>query len=597
MKLWKRFAATMLTAAMAVSAVGCGQTTNTGSSDSGNSTVKESTAKENTASTEAQTVEAEGEFSWLNTSGTLPIVEEGTEKKLAMAILMDVNSGEPEDMWLYQFIEEHMNIDIEVTKFTNNNKAEFISMAFADDDLPDIIIGGGFSASDLMNYGAYEGQLLDLAPYITEELTPNLYAIYEEHPEYKEGVSDTDGHIWSLGYINDPADRGQIPRMFVNYDWLEDAGLEVPQTTDELLTVLRAFKERGEDIVPMGGSSTSAAPTVYILNAFGYNTTDANGRSICLRDGKVVLPAADREAYGAYLEYMNTLYTEGLIHPDYFTMDGTTTKAIVSAGNVGFIAQAPFVYMSDFSSWWGAEALTSDYNTEAFWPASMSSISSGGFVVSADCEEPELAMAFADWFFNEEHYEMSGSGPADTQTEYLGDVLGFHVDEETKTETWTEFAENTDKYASKNDYLYQNVMLWGFKILGLGSASGALVRQRVAGIENPDDGYADVTSAERDSELRKTITDGEQHFRLALQDTLCPVVETGFPNAVYLDAETAVEMNNLKTVLNEYASAETAKFITGARPLSELDDYFDQMEALGALDYVKVYQDYYDAMQ
>ena len=206
-------------------------------------------------------------------------------------------------------------------------------------------------------------------------------------------------------------------------------------------------------------------------------------------------------------------------------------------------------------------------------------------------------MAFADWFFNEEHYEMSGSGPADTQTEYLGDVLGFHVDEETKTETWTEFAENTDKYASKNDYLYQNVMLWGFKILGLGSASGALVRQRVAGIENPDDGYADVTSAERDSELRKTITDGEQHFRLALQDTLCPVVETGFPNAVYLDAETAVEMNNLKTVLNEYASAETAKFITGARPLSELDDYFDQMEALGALDYVKVYQDYYDAMQ
>ena len=56
-------------------------------------------------------------------------------------------------------------------------------------------------------------------------------------------------------------------------------------------------------------------------------------------------------------------------------------------------------------------------------------------------------------------------------------------------------------------------------------------------------------------------------------------------------------MGNLATVLREYARTESAKFITGARPLSELDDYFDQMEALGALDFVKVYQDYYDAMQ
>ena len=108
---------------------------------------------------------------------------------------------------------------------------------------------------------------------------------------------------------------------------------------------------------------------------------------------------------------------------------------------------------------------------------------------------------------------------------------------------------------------------------------------------------ADVTSPESDSDLRKTITDGEQHFRLALQDTLCPVVETGYPNSVYLDAETSVEMGNLATVLREYARTESAKFITGARPLSELNDYFDQLEALGAVDYVKVYQDYYDAMQ
>ena len=252
MKLWKRFAATMLTVAMAATTVGCGQTTsNSGTSDSGSKNAESA----GTQATELPVAESEGKLSWLNTAGTLPIVEEGTEKTLSMAIMMSEDSGEPEEQWLYQFIEEHMNINLEVTKFTGNNKSEFISMAFADDDLPDIIIGASFSTADLMTYGAYEGQLMDLAPYITEELTPNLCAIYEEHPEYKDVVTDNDGHVWSLGYINNVADRGQIPRAFINYDWLEEAGLDVPETTDELLTVLRAFKERGDDIVPMGGTA------------------------------------------------------------------------------------------------------------------------------------------------------------------------------------------------------------------------------------------------------------------------------------------------------------------------------------------------------
>ena len=38
---------------------------------------------------------------------------------------------------------------------------------------------------------------------------------------------------------------------------------------------------------------------------------------------------------------------------------------------------------------------------------------------------------------------------------------------------------------------------------------------------------------------------------------------------------------------------ETAKFITGQRDISELNDYFDEIEALGATEYVQIYADYY----
>ncbi len=47
----------------------------------------------------------------------------------------------------------------------------------------------------------------------------------------------------------------------------------------------------------------------------------------------------------------------------------------------------------------------------------------------------------------------------------------------------------------------------------------------------------------------------------------------------------------------EYAEQESAKFITGARPLSELDAYFDEIERLGAKEFVKYYEDYYKALK
>ncbi len=584
----KRVLAMILAATMMLSVVACGG--------------KEEAPAEapTTESSETAAPAETDEFAWLNTSGTLPIVAEGTEKTLRMAIRMDVNSPNPEDTWFFKFIEEEMNINLEVDKFTKENISEYIAMMFADGDLPDIIIDGGLGTADLINYGLVEGQIMDLAPYINEKNTPNLYKIYQENPEYKTAVTDGEGHVWSLGYINDPADRGQIARAFLNYDWLEEAGLEVPTTLDDFLDVLRAFKERGKDVVPMGGAANAAPPLYYIINAFGYNTQDASGLSIALRDGKVVLPAADKEAWGAYLETLNTMYDEGLIHPDYFTMDGTATSAILAEDRVGFIPQAPFVFQADNAkAWWGAVPLTSEYNDTPFWPVG-NSVSAGKFVVSADCEEPELAMAFADWFFNAENYAMSANGPSSTQTEYHYDMTGgYIVDPETKALSWADIEANPDLYASSNDLLNKKILLQAARVLGLGSKSDALVRMKLSGMEDATDGYPDVSDPAIQGELRKEMSnsDGEMLFRSAMEDTMVPYTETGYPYVVYLDADTALRANNLLVAIKEYVTQETAKFVTGARSLDELDAYYAELDKLGVEEYVQIYADYYEAIK
>lgn len=577
-KTWKKWMAILLVACSAVAMTGC---------------LKTSVEKPLSDYTEP------GDLSWLNTSGTLPLVNEGTEKGLTIAVCMDSSSRTPENTWFYQFIEEQMNINISVIRFTSTNASRYLSLIFADNDLPDIIIGGGFAASDLMNCGALEGQLVDLAPYITEELTPNLYQIYSENPEYLSAVADKEGHIWSLGYINDPTDRGQIERVFWNYDWLEQLGLEVPTTLDEALTALRAFKTLGDNIIPVGGAAEANSLGVFFLNAFGYNTNNCDGLEVCLRDGELVLPVADREAYGAYLTFMHTLYSEGLISSNYFTMNEDKMSSIVSEGRNGLIAQAPFVYMSDTSAWWGAVPLTSDYNDEAFWPAKNSAVSCGGFVITSACQEVELAMAFADWFYAPENYDLCVNGPCDLQTEYLGDVSGYHItlDETTNsaTRTWTDYVNNKNKYGTKNKYLKKVVQLWGFKKFGLGATTDAVQFQYLLNDDTISDGYADVSAEGIDSYYRKTIVnDGEQHFRCALEDTLVPYVTTeGMLGYTYLDAEMSVEVGNMYTAIKEYAASESAKFITGRRDLSELDAYFDEIEALGAKKYVEIYKEYY----
>ena len=592
--LKKKVLAALLSAGMVLSMAACGNQ-GKGVESGSQSQAAESKTAETAATGEAAKAD---ELDWLDRSGNLPLVKEGTDKSLTVAVKMRPDSGDPEDTWAYKFITEVMNIDMEIIKFTDQNAGEYLSLTFADGDLPDVIIGGGLTATDLVKYGAVEGQLLDLAPYINETNMPNLTKLYEENPHYKTAVTDSEGHIYSLGYINDPTDKGQISRAYIRYDWLEEDNLEVPTTLDEFVNMLRVFKQRGDDYYPMGGAYNASNPCIILLSAFGYNTTSAKGTAIATRNGKVVLPIADREAYGAYLTTMHTLYEEGLINPDFYTIDADSSNAVISSGRAGFVAQAPGLFMDDLSAWWGAKPLTSEYNDTPLWPASTSTLSVGGFVVSAECEEIELALAFADWFYEptSQNYTMMMEGPASNQTEYLLGEPGFEINPDTHTMEYTSL--DTSLYANKSEYVTKKLSLWNYKTFGYGVADTFYVYQRMAGFSEEElvDVYPERSPEADDSQLRNVVSDLDTHFRLANEDTLVPYVQVGIqPNNIYLDSETSAYVADLLTAVKEYGEQESAKFVTGARPLSELDKYFDEIEELGALEIVEIYAKHYNA--
>ena len=116
MKNWKRFTALGLTAVMLCGMlVGCGN-----SKDVDSSKTKQTAEQESAGQQTEESQETVNELAWLNSSQTLPLVEEGTEKTLRIYVNMPTDSPEPEDTWFYKFIENAMNINLEVTKFTDD---------------------------------------------------------------------------------------------------------------------------------------------------------------------------------------------------------------------------------------------------------------------------------------------------------------------------------------------------------------------------------------------------------------------------------------------------------------------------------------------
>ena len=137
-------------------------------------------------------------------------------------------------------------------------------------------------------------------------------------------------------------------RQFINQQWLDQLGLSMPTTWDELYEVLVAFKEKDangngdpNDEIPMdwpGGIGGYFNPAV-LLGDMGITLTDGGGQGYFVEDGQVKNFLTD-ERYKTMVVFLNKLYKAGLINPEVFTHDYTKFQSIArgegDTAKVGF---------------------------------------------------------------------------------------------------------------------------------------------------------------------------------------------------------------------------------------------------------------------
>ncbi|AGC67237.1 putative ABC-type sugar transport system, periplasmic component [Thermoclostridium stercorarium subsp. stercorarium DSM 8532] len=241
-----------------------------------------------------------------------------------------------DNMWFYQELEKKTNIHIEWELVKDADWNTKLNLMFASGDWPDMILRGEV---DIEEYGVNQGILVPLDDYI-EKYMPNYYSRLYLNDAYVS-IPASDGKMYYIGNLI-AQNVNHESHWFINKTWLDNLGLEIPKTVDELTNVLRAFRDsdpnrNGEkDEIPMSaGGLTNHIQGVYTyfaqfgvpLQYFVYACIDDNQ--------KVVFPGY-LPGFRDACEWLHLCYREGLLDPEAITQDSNVWGTKMNAGRVGY---------------------------------------------------------------------------------------------------------------------------------------------------------------------------------------------------------------------------------------------------------------------
>jgi putative aldouronate transport system substrate-binding protein len=255
------------------------------------------------------------------------------DKPTEISIMTMFYSPEPpdENNGVLKEIEKRTNTKLKVSWNSPNNYSEKMNVTLASGDVPDLML-----VSDpfvpVVRKAAAQGAFWDLTPHYNNY--PTLAAFPKESWEY---TKMEDAKNYGVPRVR-PTDGGGFP--YIRKDWLDQLGLQVPQTMDDLHNVWKAFVEKDpdgngkQDTIGYSGylGQNDMASYSWIESVFNNSHGDWK-----LANGKLVnssLLSGTRDA----LVYLNNAYKEKLIPEDIAILKDSQSKDMVKSGKSGMYA-------------------------------------------------------------------------------------------------------------------------------------------------------------------------------------------------------------------------------------------------------------------
>ncbi|GIP35477.1 extracellular solute-binding protein [Paenibacillus sp. J2TS4] len=480
----------------------------------------------------------------------LPIVNEPITLRIAGSY--DARTGSNwNELETIKAINEGTNINIEWQLSPGSDWAEKRNLLLAaSKDLPDVMLK--VTTSDVVTYGS-QGVFIPLEDLI-DKYAPNLVHFLEQYPEVRNAITAPDGHIYSLPLANMAEyKRSDGNILWINTTWLEKVGMEMPTTTDEFREALRAFKAQGMEIPLTGIYNGGQYGFGFLYGSFG--TLD---QKFLVKDDKVEFVRATPE-YKEVIKYLHSLYAEGLIDQEAFSLESQQMFSKLSAGEEATIGA--------FFGWSPDQITGVGYNWDYESPIAPlkgpdgqqasgymnAQIDVGIFTITKANKHPEATMRWVDRAFEPEMSFMLRQGPnrvkklPDNTYEIVPEPEGFSAGEWRVKET----PYNSFVYGFTNE------------------------QQEQLDVTNLKEGRLDPDSPEW-YELRK------------------PYLEKWIYPQVLFTNEQYNGINRYQTDIGNYTDQTAGKWITTGGIEEEWEQYIKTLNQMGLEDYIGIYQQAYD---
>ena len=332
-------------------------------------------------------------------------------------ILAGWTSESPNDTTVQKVMKENLGIDYSVEYMQSSDYMTTLNLKLSSgSELPDVMIFP--YDKKVENALITADSVMKLNDIYTSSKLINIPKISAEVQSYiKNNKGD---QMWIPGYYaleyNDPWPGWKVDAWWVRSDLIEQAGLTMADigTIDGLENTMRAFAKlkdsNGNSIIPLSFAQTESDQAKIIISTFGVDTAEGISGMPAVMDinGEKVF-IYDNPNYKAAYQWMNKMYSEGLIDMEATTMSNERFHEKINSGQIGMFTTD--LWVSGLHETWknfdsSADSVT--YNYEPVASPKVEGVTAGytgytnpnpGYMVfiNKDTKNLNAALNFLEW--------------------------------------------------------------------------------------------------------------------------------------------------------------------------------------------------------
>ena len=339
------------------------------------------------------------------------------------------------------------------TDYPVSSDDQKIALMIAEQNFPDMIYAKG-DAQSLIDAGA----LIDLTDLI-EEYGPNIKKMYgEEFDKLKYSVDDPSIYQLSSyaigGTVFKSAGTAQL-----QWDVLAENDYKIPETLDEFEAMLKSYIEAhpqtddGMDTIGISLSTSDWHWMITLGNPAGYIADGAPDNGQWLIDDEYNATYKFRsEKEREYFRWLNRMYNEGILDPEFATQTHEDYIAKIASGRVLALLDTDWDYQDGekvliadgkLGKTYAPLPLTMDADTKCPTLMYQGLTTGQGVGITTACEDPVAAIKFLDFLCSDEGQVLVNWGIEGEN--YLVDENGVRY----RTPEEVEYANSDKDYAKK----------------------------------------------------------------------------------------------------------------------------------------------------